>query len=534
MKPLILVVDSDADARHALGQFLEESGYEAAMAEGGKRAVHLLSRIRPAIILMDADMPVMNGFEACAEIQSRFTERKLPIIMMTALGNAESVNQAFAAGAEEYVTKPIHRVALRQRIMKTLERQAIEKALRDSNDEMEVRAKKRALELVQVNEALHVSEEKLRGLVEAAPDAILILDETGEVSFINHAPPGHHDNDLKGNRLLDVLPKPSKPRFKRAMNRVFTQERGESFQIEGPSATWWQIRTVPLVKRKGDSHRSAMVIVTDQTKQYNTQTQAMQNARLATVGALAASVAHEVNNPNNAILLQASWLAKAWRGLQIYMQENEAQSINVTIEGKPLPEAMESGSAFLADITNNSRRIGTIVGNLKRMSRPDDGAFQDHVRIEKILDSALSILANQILKYCESCTVDIEPDLPHIRGNLQQLEQVFINLILNALQALPDRKRKVGVRARHDVERRKIAVIVEDEGVGIPEENIEKILLPFFTTKLAQGGTGLGLAICQSILSKHHSGLEFDSAPGRGTTVRLNFPISRRPSGEAP
>lgn len=485
MKTLILIVDSEPDACNASAKFLENKGYKVAKAEGSKKAISLLSRIRPAIILIDAKLPVMNGFETCAQIQRQFTKRKMAVIMVTALENPQSIDAAFAAGADEYITKPIHWGALERRIVKILERQFMEKALRNTNEEMAFRAKRRTRELLQANENLQFSEEKLRALVEATPDTILLLDEKGEIIFINHAPPGKEDSNLMGNRLLDVLPEPSKPRFNLAMYRMFIQKQAESFDVVGPSATSWQIRTVPLVKRENSPLQSAMVIVTDRTEQHNTQAQAMRNARLATVGNLAASVAHEVNNPNNAILLQAFWLVKAIRELQIHMQEEEEQYANVIAKGYPLAEVIRVGLEFLADIVNNSRRIGTIVSNLKRISKPDDGVLRDNIDIKMVLDSSLSILANQVHKYCETCSIETESDLAQIRGNRQQLEQVFINLILNALQALAHRKQKVRVHVWHDQKIQKIAVLVEDEGVGITEDNLEKIEKPFFTTKLS-------------------------------------------------
>ncbi|MBF0383353.1 MAG: response regulator [Magnetococcales bacterium] len=535
--PLILVVDSDLEARRTLCQFLENSGYGTAEAEDGESAIHQLSSLRPAMIILDADLSRMDGFKTCANIQKITSQRNTPVIMVIHQGSAELVDQAFAGGAEEYVTKPIHQIALGRLIRKTLERQAMVMALNGTTKKKErisLPAKKVVRKLGQANEALNVSEDKLRALVECSPDAIMVLDENGAILFINHPPPGYQDGNLKGKRLLDIIPEQSKPRFNRVIRRIFLKLNEESFLIEGPSSTWWKLRAVPLNKWENNAPQSAMIIVSDQTEKHYTESQAMRNARLATVGALAASVAHEVNNPNNAILLQASWLAKLWRICQIHVQENEEQYDNIRFDDQPFLESMKKGSEFLSDVINNSRRIGTIVSDLKRVTKPDSGAFRDDICIKDILDSALSILANQTHKYCDACFAQAERSLPKIHGNPQQLEQVFINLILNALQALPDRKRKVLVRAWYDKEIRKIAVVVEDEGVGIPEENIEKISLPFFTTKLPQGGTGLGLAICQSILAKHKSSLDIDSKPGRGTRVRVNFPIALHPSGETP
>jgi signal transduction histidine kinase/DNA-binding response OmpR family regulator len=531
-KPLILIVDDDENAREILEQFLEGNGYRTALAEDGRQAVLEWETLAPDLILMDANMPVMNGIEACAEIHGSDSGVRTPILMVTAVEKSESVERAFKAGAEEYITKPIHWSVLKHRIKKILERQVMDEALRNANEEMEIQVLERTRELVNVNEALHVSENKFRSLVDASPDTIMILDEPGGIRFANHPPPGLTTENLKHSCLIDLLPIQSQPRFQLARQKVFGQDRTDSCQIEGPAATWWQIRITPLEKGKNGKPHSAMVIVTDRTEQHDTQSQAMRNARLATVGALAASVAHEVNNPNNAILLQTSWLAKAWLGFQEYLEEPKEQYKTTIIGGRSFPEAIERFSEFIPGIIKNSKRIGTIVGNLKRMSKPDDGKLQENIHIREVLDSVMSILANQVNKYCESCHIEAERSLPQIRGNLQQLEQVFINLILNALQALPDKTRKVYIYAWLDKETQKIAVNIEDEGLGIPKENLEKIMLPFFTTKLHHGGTGLGLAICQSILTKHNGCMEIESVPDSGTVVRVNLPVTRHQTRE--
>ncbi|MBF0382539.1 MAG: response regulator [Magnetococcales bacterium] len=532
MKSLILVVDSDTDSCQAIGQFLESSGYEVVNAESDEMAFRVLSNVSPAVIILDANIPEAGGFETCSKIQNWFTDNDIPVIMMIPLESAESVDQTFSSGAQDYITKPVNWRALEHRLKMILERKAMANTLHNKHEEMEVHTQDRRREQVRATEDLFFSEEKFRILVESAPDTILVMDEKGKILFINHSLPGQDDNNMMGTCVLDILPEQSKSRFELAVNRLFTQEKSDSFLIVGPSSTWWKVRAIPLQKRSNAPLQSAMIIVADKTEKHNIQTKAMQNARLATIGTLAASIAHEVNNPNNAILLQASWLVKVWQKMQ--MHTDEEQYANVAIEGYSYQEVKKRGSEFLANIVSNSRRIGTIVSDLKRMSRPNNSVLQDDVQIKQVLDSTLSILSNQIHRYCKNIAVDVEEGLPNIIGNLQQLEQVFINLLLNALQALPDRERKVMVRAWYEKDTENVVVSVEDDGVGIPEEHLEKIAQPFFTTKLDKGGTGLGLSICQSILSKHNSHMYINSAPQRGTTVRVNLPIVKGHSGEMP
>jgi signal transduction histidine kinase/CheY-like chemotaxis protein len=522
--PLVLVVDDDDIAREVLVKFLEINGYMTAQACNGKEAIGKWKDLSPDLILMDANMPVLDGVSACSEIRNQSNSIQTPILMVTGIDRPESIENAFMAGAEEYITKPIHWPVLKHRMRKILERLVIEESLRKNNEEMEIRVLERTRELIKVNEALYASEYKFRSLVDASPDTIIIVDSNCQVSFSNHSPPGIKQSDLMQTRLIEQLPIQSRPRFQLSIQRVFGNRQADAYQIEGPSSTWWQIRMTPLVRFEENSPHSTMMIVTDKTEQHNTQNKAMRNARLATVGTLAASVAHEINNPNNAILLQSSWLAKSLPEFKSYLEENNEQVESYVIGGQSFPTAMDRFSEFVTSIIKNSKRIGTITKNLKEMSKPDDGTILEEIEVHKLFEAVLSILANQLNNYCNCYTVDIADNLPKIYGNAQQLEQVFINLILNALQSTPDKIGEIRITAKYNKDSEKIVLRIQDEGVGIPQENLEKIFLPFFTTKLDKGGTGLGLSICQSILSKHDGCIEVFSTPETGTEVRVDLP----------
>jgi signal transduction histidine kinase len=138
---------------------------------------------------------------------------------------------------------------------------------------------------------------------------------------------------------------------------------------------------------------------------------------------------------------------------------------------------------------------------------------------------AASLLNPQIKRHTRQFKLDLHEGVPMVRGNPQQLEQVVINLIMNAVQALPDRERKVIVSTSFDQDGGFAIIRVDDEGEGMPAEVRERICEPFFSTKLDQGGTGLGLAISNFIIKEHRGTLEFESEPGKGTTARIKLPV---------
>ena len=148
------------------------------------------------------------------------------------------------------------------------------------------------------------------------------------------------------------------------------------------------------------------------------------------------------------------------------------------------------------------------------------------VMVPMMVAAALRLLANQIRQSTDSISVTYSETLPHVKGSLQRLEQVIINLVQNACQALPSRDRGIDIRTFYDRKKGEVVVRVKDEGIGIALAYMGKIFDPFFTTKRDTGGTGLGLSVCAGIVKKHNGRLDFSSKPGEGTTVCLMLPAA--------
>jgi signal transduction histidine kinase len=164
------------------------------------------------------------------------------------------------------------------------------------------------------------------------------------------------------------------------------------------------------------------------------------------------------------------------------------------------------------------------VENLKHMARQDAGEYSQRVDIRQVLETSLMILHNQVQRHTDTCVIDIPDALPEVRGNGQQLEQVFINVLLNALQSLPDRSRGVYITVSHKPEQQRLEIVVRDEGCGVSEHDLGRLTEPFFTTRTATGGTGLGLSISRSIMEKHGGSLSFESRLNEGTRVTIRLP----------
>ncbi len=178
-----------------------------------------------------------------------------------------------------------------------------------------------------------------------------------------------------------------------------------------------------------------------------------------------------------------------------------------------------------------AKRIRNIVDDLKGFARADDSTLSYGVDINEVVGSALGLIGNQIKQATQRFSVTCGAELPLILGNFQRLEQVLVNLLQNACEALSDRQQGITLTTSYQAKQRNIVITLSDEGVGIPLKIMNNIMDPFFTTKRDVGGTGLGLSVSASIIDTHHGTLHFASAPrgtrepGQGTTVTLTLPV---------
>ncbi|MBN1780378.1 PAS domain S-box protein [bacterium] len=252
--------------------------------------------------------------------------------------------------------------------------------------------------------------------------------------------------------------------------------------------------------------------------------QLMQADKMATLGILVTGVAHEINNPNNFILLNTKMIRKVWKDaepvLKKYMDEHEG----FMLAGIPYEEAHSRIESLIEGIAKGSDRIQRIVESLKNFARLDSGDLNNTVRINEVLEAALLIVHNLIKKSTNRFTVYYGDHIPEIKGNFQKLEQVMINLITNSCQAITDRKKGLTLTTRYDGKRNQAVLTVRDEGQGISRQNMKHIFDPFFTTKREGGGTGLGLSIAFSIIKDHGGECHVESEPDQGTTVTICLP----------
>jgi PAS domain S-box-containing protein len=254
------------------------------------------------------------------------------------------------------------------------------------------------------------------------------------------------------------------------------------------------------------------------------QAKLIQANKMTSLGLLVSGVAHEINNPNNFILANSQLLARTWEDALKILREYYRENGDFVVGGIPFSQMDESAPQLFAGIIDGARRINDIVNNLKGFARQDRIVALRDVNVNQVVRSAVTILHHEITKYTENFHLDLAQHLPHVKGSGQQLGQVVINLLMNACQALPDRHAGIWVSTGFDAQDGQVAITIRDEGVGMSQDVSNRIMEPFFTTKLDDGGTGLGLFISHSIVKEQHGTLHFTSEPGKGTTFIVKFP----------
>jgi polar amino acid transport system substrate-binding protein len=179
----------------------------------------------------------------------------------------------------------------------------------------------------------------------------------------------------------------------------------------------------------------------------------------------------------------------------------------------------------LEEAQEGAYRIKRIVEELKDFARQDSSPAVESVDFNAVVQAAVRLVDSSLRSATNHFEAQYDPALPAIQGNAQRIEQVVVNLLLNACQALPNVAHGIVLRTCYDQAAGTVVLTLTDEGLGIASEHIARLTDPFFTTKRESGGTGLGLSVSATIVKEHNGALTFESTPGSGTTVTLTLPL---------
>jgi signal transduction histidine kinase len=246
--------------------------------------------------------------------------------------------------------------------------------------------------------------------------------------------------------------------------------------------------------------------------------------KLVALGRLTAGIAHEVKNPLNAMMIHLELLRTKIRGTMAVAQPEAVAAAGGMLGLGPgraaaLPPPVQGALEHVSIIESEIRRLDEVVQGFLKFTRPEDLRLQP-VKVNALMDEILPIIETEASKHNVKVAVDVPPTVPAVNGDAAMLRQAFLNLAINACQAMPNGgslRLKSGPASRSRVE-----VLVQDTGVGIAPEHLSKIFNLYFTTK--ERGTGIGLSMVYRIIQMHDGEVEVQSTPGRGTTFRVLLP----------
>jgi signal transduction histidine kinase len=436
--PSVLIVEDSATQAEKLRFSLEERRFAVTVASDGIAGLEAVRERKPLLVVSDIVMPGLNGYELCRRVKSDPDLRGTLFILLTSLSNPLDVIEGLECGADGFVVKTGREVPILE---------CIDRLLRTGGEE--------------------------------APER----DGMGlQVRFAGK----EFRIDADARRIFDFLMSTYDAAYR--TNEELLKARNSLKELNEGLESKVNERTEELAKKNREI--AAMY------------QQLWQAAKLATMGELAASIAHELNNP-----------------LQILSFRVESLSMRESRD----PAVLKALSVMAMEI----ERMAALVANLLQLSRQEQGRIST-VDIPSELEKTVDLFHHHLRKFDIEVRRDFPPGLPTIRADAQQLQQVFLNLFTNASDAMPSGG-TLTLRARggggEGPNGKALVVEIADTGTGIAAADLPRVMETFFTTKPSGKGTGLGLPICRRIMEAHGGAISIESAQGIGTTVRLTFPF---------
>lgn len=362
--------------------------------------------------------------------------------------------------------------------------------------------------------ALRESEETLAGIIHSVNDHMVMLDEQLNILWANNRVKTTFGDQLGDKKCYEIFAGLSSPCENCIAGQCFQDGLMKEREItleksKGDRLDFWETTNPTYLNSKG-LPKAVVIIFRDITRRKALAEEAMRSGRLASIGELAAGVAHEINNPINSVINLA----------QIMVNEERKNGVENDIALRMIDEG---------------NRIAEIVRSLLAFSRDHQGSKKP-LHLKDILFETFALTEVQIVKNGITLEVDTPISLPMIFGHMQQIQQVFLNLINNARFALTDKNFAPGSLKRIKIKGREkkidgreyVRIIFEDNGTGIPDKLIDRIMDPFFTTKPEDLGTGLGLSISHTIISDHKGRMKIESKEGKFTRFVIDLPTGKQ------
>ncbi len=505
----VLVIDDEKGIRNTLQRLLGKDEHDVSMACDAEDALGQLSSTAFDVVVTDIVMPRITGVDLLRLIKD--ASPNVQVVMMTGAPNIETAAESLRAGAFDYLPKPISK----EMLLKVVNNAARVKHLDDEKLRLEEENRKHQEDLEHLvkerTALLQAERDKLQGVLNGIGQGMYIVAGDYTIEFQNKffeaSFPG-----ATGGICYSKYYGFSQPCKYCLMKKAAKTEK--ILQVEASIEGGNILELVFSPFADTDEENKTIILMRDITEQKAFQAEAMRAGHLASLGELAAGVAHEINNPINGIISCAEILRD--------QASNQGDKVN----------ALEENREISKRIIDTGKRVAEIVKNLLKYSR-DRKEEYSLANIMDIFSETLALSEKQITKDGIKLTIDAPLDLPKIKARSQELQQVFINMLSNARYAVnarfpglnPEKFITIIVKPVYLEENSYIRIEFFDNGIGISENIFEKLCNPFFTTKPAGEGTGLGLNISHEIIKNHKGRILFDSIEGEYTKVKIDLPI---------
>jgi PAS domain S-box-containing protein len=438
--------------------------------------------------------PTWGGQELARHIHADRTRDLVPIIFVTAYSFHElHLEKYYQSGIIDFIIKPFHNSILVSKI-------------------------RILLELYRQKQEVKSSAEMYRMLLDASPEGIIIMDVDGKIrefsSIALNVFSIADKSEFLGRHITAIIPPDEHVHVEEVIRN--TMEHGLTRNVEFTLSRADQQQfcaeiSTRLILNPAGEPQALMTIIRDISGRKQLEQRLIHTERLAGLGEMAAGIAHEINQPLNTISI----------GLENLLHE--------VLHNRVDPVYMQRKAD---KIFENIARIDRIIDHIRTFSRSSDGDFVAGFSINESVGNAIGMISGQLQHKGIALTIDLNDALPVVMGNTYKFEQVILNLLMNAKDAVEERHKMagsgfsmvIGVKSYQD--EKNCTVEVSDNGIGIAQHELDKIMLPFHTTKEAGKGTGLGLSISFGIIREMNGNIEIESTPQSGTTIRVIVPKS--------
>ena len=377
--------------------------------------------------------------------------------------------------------------------------------------------------LDKVNRSWEETKVRLETMFKAIPDEVVLIDRNRRVVMTNR------EGITPGNYCYQSFFGRERPCEDCRLARILKDKTPLMISVKHGDR-YFQVHALPVYRE--DEVDGILEFYRDVTIEKTYDQQLQQADKLASLGQLVSGIGHEINNPNQFIRGNIKIIKQAIEDMLPIIDEHYQAHRDLKIARLNYDFLREHIMTLVDDMAHGSERIKAIVEGLRTFARKDEGLLVDKVDMNTLIEASTRLVHQEVHKRAD-VELHLAEGLPTFTGNSQKIEQVLINLIVNASQAMPD-DRKGLIIVKTCTEDNHIVVDIKDNGQGMAEKTMKQIFDPFFTTKRARGGTGLGLAISYRIIQEHGGRISVTSKPGEGSTFTIRIPYSQAPQGAQP